>query len=134
MKNSDMFFHVYVPLIMILLLVMIFFHRFHRLRYLYLTTFFVWLVTLIAYFIFSKQPVGYKDPRPWMHVIPFICVFGSFGGSALSIWSVSKFVLEFSQRELWAKGLVAVACVAMMLWYVWLIHWIVIGILSLKSG
>ena len=110
-------FRLYIPIgIMILLMIMLFFHRYHMLKY----------------FIFIKQPVGYN--RTWMQAIPFIWLFGIFGGYSLSILSIVAFVIEHAQRHLWARVMIGLACSIFFLLCVRWCYLLIQGILSLKSG
>ena len=93
---------------MILLMIMLFFHRYHMLKYLYIVNLFCMFLAVSTYFIFIKKPVGYN--RTWMQAIPFIWLFGIFGEYSLSILSIVAFVIEHAQRHLWARVMIRLVC------------------------
>lgn len=126
-------FRLYIPIgIMILLMIMLFFHRYHMLKYLYIVNLFCMFLAVSTYFIFIKQPVGYN--RTWMQATPFIWLFGIFGGYSLSILSIVAFVIEHAQRHLWARVMIGLACSIFFLLCVRWCYLLIQGILSLKSG
>lgn len=135
MTDNYITFRLYVPIgIMILLMIMLFFHRHHALRYLYIINFFCLLAAVFVYFIFRKHPVGYEYPRPWIHVMPFIWLFGILGGYGLSILSFAAFVIEHAQRHLLAKVVIGVSGLILLVLCIWWGYLFIKGILSLKSG
>ena len=127
--------HLYIPVIMVILLtVMIYFHRRHVLRYLYLINIFCYIAAIFCYFILINHPTGEDFSAQWMNAIPFIFIFVIFGGYFLSIMSLVAFVIEHAQRYTWAKvvlGIVGLAFLALLIIGAYLFFQ---GILSLKSG
>ena len=135
MTDNYITFRLYVPIgIMPLLIVMLFFHRHHPLRYLYIINFFCLLAAVFVYLIFRKYPVGYEYPKPWVHAMPFIWLFGIFGGYGLSILSFAAFVIEHAQRHLWAKAVIGMSGLILLVLCIWGAYLFIQGILSLKSG
>lgn len=106
---------LYAPLVVILLLgIMIFFHRKKSFRYVYMFNIFLYLIAIVTYFIIIVQPIGLGYERPIITAIKFIWLISIFGAYVLSISSIGVFVVEQAQRHMWAKvvlGLVGVAAV-----------------------
>jgi len=55
-------------------------------------------------------------------------------GYILSILSFVVFIIEQAQRHLWAKVIIGIAGVALILLSIWGIYMLIRGISSLKSG
>ena len=126
---------LYAPLAMIALLgIMIYFHRHKSLKYLYMFNIFCYMVAIFSYFILINHPVGEKFPNSLMAAIPFVWVIAIFEACLLSILSVSFFVFEEAQRHLWAKIVIGIAAVSLVLCGIGIAAWVVLGILSLNSG
>lgn len=126
---------LYAPLAMIALLgIMIYFHRHKSFKYLYMFNIFCYMVAIFLYFILINHPVGEKFPNPLMAAIPFVLAIAIFEAYLLSILSVSFFVFEEAQRHLWAKIVIGIAAVSLVLCGIGIVAWLVLGILSLNSG
>ncbi|MGP1459122.1 MAG: hypothetical protein ACTTKL_07410 [Treponema sp.] len=115
-------------------MIMLFFHRHHVLKYLYLINFLCLLIAVVAYFILIRHPVGYEASKPWIQVMPFVWLVGLWGGYALSILSVAAFVIEHAQRHLWAKATIGISSLILLFLCIWWGYLFIKGILSLKSG
>ena len=106
---------LYAPLAMILLLgIMIYFHRKKSFKYVYMFNIFLYLTAIVTYLIIIVQPIGLGSERPIITAIKFIWLISIFGAYVLSISSIGVFVVEQAQRHMWAKvvlGLVGVAAV-----------------------
>ena len=93
---------------------MVFFHRRQVFKYLYIVNIILYLVAIITYFILINHPVGQPFPYPWMTAIPFVWAISIFLAFGLSFASLSAFVIEQAQRHIWARiiiGLVALAII-----------------------
>ena len=107
---------MFVPLIMIIILgLMTFVHRRQVFKYLYIVNIFLYLVAIITYFILENHPVGQPFPYPWMTVIPFVWVISIFLAFGLSLASLSAFVIEQAQRHIWARIIIALVVLAIMI-------------------
>ena len=107
---------MFVPLIMIIILgLMTFVHRRQVFKYLYIVNIFLYLVAIITYFILENHPVGQPFPYPWMTAIPFVWVISIFLAFGLSFASVSAFVIEQAQRHIWARILIGLVVLAIMI-------------------
>ena len=106
---------LYAPLAMILLLgIMIYFHRKKSFKYVYMFNIFLYLIAIVTYFIIIAQPIRLGYESPIITAIKFIWLISIFGAYVLSISSIGVFVVEQAQRHMWAKvvlGLVGVAAV-----------------------
>ena len=125
---------LYVPIIIIILLVaMIYFHRHHVFRYLYLANIFCYLIAEFCYLIAMNRPAG-EDSRLWINVVPFIWLIGICSAYFLSAISIGAFVIEHAQRHTWAKVTVGIVSVVFIVLCIIGIIYFIMGILSLKSG
>jgi hypothetical protein len=126
---------LYVPLVAIVVLgILIYFHRRSTFKYLYMFNIFLYMIAIFSYFILINHPVGEKFPNPLMAAIPFVLAIAIFEAYLLSILSVSFFVFEEAQRHLWAKIVIGIAAVSLVLCGIGIVAWVVLGILSLNSG
>ena len=104
---------LYAPLVVILLLgIMIFFHRKKSFRYVYMFNIFLYLIAIVTYFIIIVQPIGLGYERPIITAIKFIWLISIFGAYVLSISSIGVFVVEQAQRHMWAKVVLGLAGLA----------------------
>ena len=107
---------LYAPLVVILLLgIMIFFHRKKSFRYVYMFNIFLYLIAIVTYFIIIVQPIGLGYESPIITVIKFIWLISIFGAYVLSISSIGVFVVEQAQRHMWAKVVLGLAGLAVVI-------------------
>lgn len=135
MTDNHITFRLYIPLgMIILLMIMIFFHRNHMHKYLYIISSLCLFVAVLAYFAMTRHLAGDREPGSLMQAVPIIWLVGIFGGYILSILSFVVFIIEQAQRHLWAKVIIGIAGVALILLSIWGIYMLIRGISSLKSG
>lgn len=135
MADNRITFRLYIPLgMIILLMIMIFFHRNHMHKYLYIISSLCLFVAVLAYFAMTRHLAGDREPGSLMQAVPIIWLVGISGGYILSILSFVVFIIEQAQRHLWAKVIIGIAGVALILLSIWGIYMLIRGILSLKSG
>ncbi len=135
MTDNHITFRLYIPLSMIILLmIMIFFHRNHMHKYLYIISSLCLFVAVLAYFAMTRHLAGDREPGAFMQAVPIIWLVGISGGYTLSILSFVVFIIEQAQRHLWAKVIIGIAGVALILLSIWGIYMLIRGISSLKSG
>lgn len=135
MTDNHITFRLYIPLgMIILLMIMIFFHRNHMHKYLYIISSLCLFVAVLAYFAMTRHLAGDREPGSLMQAVPIIWLVGIFGGYILSILSFVVFIIEQAQRHLWAKGIIGIAGVALILLSIWGIYMLIRGISSLKRG
>ncbi len=126
---------LYIPIIMIILLmVMIYFHRHHALRYLYFINIICHLAAIFSYFILINHPTGKDFSEQWMNSNSFIWLIGIFGGYFLSAVSTGAFVIEHAQRYIWAKVALGIVGLIFIVLCICGVDIFKKGILSLKSG
>lgn len=134
-KDEYVVTHLYVPIIMIfLLMLMIYFHRRHVLRYLYSINILLYFVSIICYFILINHVLGKNLPAQWMSDIPFIWLIGICGGNFLSFISINAFITENSRKYVWAKIVLGIARIVFIILCIFGIYFFIEGVLSLKSG
>lgn len=135
MTDNHITFRLYIPLgMIILLMIMIFFHRNHMHKYLYIISSLCLFVAVLAYFAMTRHLAGDREPGAFMQAVPIIWLVGISGGYTLSILSFVVFIIEQAQRHLWAKVIIGIAGVALILLSIWGIYMLIRGISSLKSG
>lgn len=135
MEDNYIIGHLYVPIIMIILLtVMLYFHRHHIFRYLYLINLFCFLASTLSYIALKGNPLVYDEPRIWMQAMPIVFVIGIFAGYFLSVASVAAFVVEHAQRHIWARIIIGVIGLIFIASCIIGGYLFIQGILSLKSG
>ena len=106
---------LFIPLIMIFVLgLMVFVHRRQVFKYLYIVNIFLYLVAIVTYFILINHPVGQPFPYPWMTAIPFVWAISIFLAFGLSVASLSTFVIEQAQRDIWARIIIAIVALAII--------------------
>lgn len=107
---------MFIPLVMIIILgLMTFVHRRQVFKYLYIVNIILYLVAIITYFILTNHPVGQPFPYPWMTVIPFVWAVSIFLAFGLSFASLSAFVIEQAQRHIWARIIIGLVVLAIMI-------------------
>ena len=104
---------LYAPLVVILLLgIMIFFHRKKSFKYVYMFNIFLYLIEIVTYFIIIAQPIGLGYESSIITAIKFIWLISIFGAYVLSISSIGIFFVENAKRHLWAKVVLGLASLA----------------------
>ena len=107
---------LYAPLVVILLLgIMIFFHRKKSFKYVYMFNIFLYLIAIVTYFIIIVQPIGLGYESPIITAIKFIWLISIFGAYVLSISSIGIFFVENAKRHLWAKVVLGLAVLAVVI-------------------
>ena len=107
---------LYVPITLILLLgIMIYFHRKKSLKYVYMFNIFLYLIAIVTYFIIIAQPIGLGYESPIITAVKFVWLISIFGAYVLSISSIGVFVVEQAQRHMWAKVVLGLAGLAVVI-------------------
>ncbi len=111
-----------LPIIMIIILgIMIYFHRHQPLKYLYIGNIVVYLVAILSYFILDLW-----DVSVYHTVVAIAWVIAMFVAYPLTIVLVSAFLIEQAQRHLWAKIVIIIAILASIVATILVILWIVV--------
>ena len=92
------------------------------------------ICSCLGIFCYDKHLAGDRKPGALMQAVPIIWLVGISGGYILSILSFVVFIIEQAQRHLWAKVIIGIAGVALILLSIWGIYMLIRGISSLKSG
>ena len=92
-----------------------FVHRRQVFKYLYMVNIILYLVAIITYFILINHPVGEPFPYPWMTAIPFVWAISIFIAFGLSFASLSAFAIEQVQRHIWARIIIGLVVLAIMI-------------------
>ena len=88
MTDNHITFRLYIPLgMIILLMIMIFFHRNHMYKYLYIISSLCLFAAVLAYFAMTRHLAGDRKPGALMQAVPIIWLVGISGGYILSILS-----------------------------------------------
>ena len=101
MTDNHITFRLYIPLgMIILLMIMIFFHRNHMHKYLYIISSLCLFVAVLAYFAMTRHLAGDREPGSLMQAVPIIWLVGIFGGYILSIlsfvvWLIIWFIIAY---------------------------------------
>ena len=81
MTDNHITFRLYIPLgMIILLMIMIFFHRNHMHKYLYIISSLCLFVAVLAYFAMTRHLAGDRKPGALMQAVPIIWLVGISGG------------------------------------------------------
>ena len=111
-----------LPIIMIIILgIMIYFHRHQPLKYLYIGNIVVYLVAILSYFILDLW-----DVSVYHTVVAIVWVIAMFVAYPLTIVSVSAFLIEQAQGHLWIKIVIIIAILASIVATILVILWIVV--------
>ena len=111
-----------LPIIMIIILgIMIYFHRRQPLKYLYIGNIVVYLVAILSYFILDLWGVSVYHT-----VVAIVWVIAMFVACPLTLVSLSAFLIEQAQRHLWAKIVIIIAILASIVATILVILWIVV--------
>ena len=98
----------------IILGLLTFVHRRQIFKYLYIVNIFLYLVAIVTYFILINHPVGKPFPYAWMTAISFVWVKSIFLAFGLLVASLSTFVIEQAQRDIWARIIIAIVALAII--------------------
>lgn len=92
MTDNHITFRLYIPLgMIILLMIMIFFHRNHMHKYLYIISSLCLFVAVLAYFAMTRHLAGDREPGSLMQAVPIIWLADiSFQFYLLSFLSSSR--------------------------------------------
>ena len=135
MSNEYSLLRACIPWIIILILSLIsYFSRNSKLKYLYLISIIPWIGIIISEFIIMNHPIWYNDPRPWMQAMPFIRLISWLIGVFMTIKSIAIFIITQAQKHLWAKITIITIKIIAILASIWFGYFVILGILSLKSG
>ena len=132
---TDWVWALYVPLGMLLLLmVMIYFHRHHWLKYVYLVSASCLLIEIFSLLYLQWQSQGVSPVSTFSLIV--VCLFMSTYvlGLGLAVLSVGAFLVEYAQRQWWARIVIGIALFVLIVLFFVCVYWFMQGVASLNSG
>ena len=124
-----------VPLGMLLLLmVMIYFHRHHWLKYVYLVSASCLLIEIFSLLYLQWLSQG-ESPVSTFSLIVVFLFMSTYGlGLGLAVLSVGAFLVEYAQRQWWARIVIGIALFVIIVLFFVCVYWFMQGVASLNSG
>lgn len=109
LHDDYILFRLYVPLVLtVLLVIMAYVHRKQLFRYIYFGNIFCFVIAVVSYVLVMNHPAGQPYSAPWMAAVPFLWLFGIFGGYFLFLVSAFAFLVEMAQRKMLARVLLGI--------------------------
>lgn len=97
LHDDYILFRLYVPLVLtVLLAIMAYVHRKQLFRYIYFGNIFCFVIAVVSYVLVMNHPAGQPYSAPWMAAVPFLWLFGIFGGYFLFLVSAFAFLVEMA--------------------------------------
>ncbi len=132
---TDWVWALYVPLGMLLLLmVMIYFHRHHWLKYVYLVSASCLLIEIFSLLYLQWQSQGESPVSTFSFIVVFLCMSTYGFGLVLAVLSVGAFLIEYAQRQWWARIVIGIALFVIIVLFFVCVYWFMQGVASLNSG
>lgn len=132
---TDWVWALYIPLGMLLLLmVMIYFHRHHWLKYVYLVSASCLLIEIFSLLYLQWKSQG-ESPVSTFSLIVIFLFMSTYGlGLGLAVLSVGAFLVEYAQRQWWARVVIGIALFVLIVLFFVCVYWFMQGVASLNSG
>lgn len=132
---TDWVWALYVPLGMLLLLmVMIYFHRHHWLKYVYLVSASCLLIEIFSLLYLQWQSQGESPVSAFSLIVVFLFMSTYGLGLVLAVLSVGAFLVEYAQRQWWARIVIGIALFVLIVLFFVCVYWFMQGVASLNSG
>lgn len=132
---TDWVWALYVPLGMLLLLmVMIYFHRHHWLKYVYLVSASCLLIEVFSLLYLQWQSQGVSPVSTFSLIVVFLFMSTYVLGLGLAVLSVGAFLVEYAQRQWWARIVIGIALFVIIVLFFVCVYWFMQGVASLNSG
>ena len=132
---TDWVWALYVPLGMLLLLmVMIYFHRHHWLKYVYLVSASCLLIEIFSLLYLQWQSQGVSPVSTFSLIVVFLFMSTYVLGLGLAVLSVGAFLIEYAQRQWWARIVIGIALFVLIVLFFVCVYWFMQGVASLNSG
>ena len=132
---TDWVWALYVPLGMLLLLmVMIYFHRHHWLKYVYLVSASCLLIEIFSLLYLQWQSQGVSPVSTFSLIVVFLFMSTYGLGLGLAVLSVGAFLVEYAQRQWWARIVIGIALFVLIVLFFVCVYWFMQGVASLNSG
>ena len=124
-----------VPLGMLLLLmVMIYFHRHHWLKYVYIVSASCLLIEIFSLLYLQWQSQGESPVSTFSLIVVFLFMSTYVLGLGLAVLSVGAFLIEYAQRQWWARIVIGIALFVLIVLFFVCVYWFMQGVSSLNSG
>lgn len=132
---TDWVWALYVPLGMLLLLmVMIYFHRHHWLKYVYLVSASCLLIEISSLLYLQWVSLGVSPVSTFSVIVVFLFMSTYGLGLGLAVLSVGAFLVEYAQRQWWARIVIGIALFVLIVLFFVCVYWFMQGVASLNSG
>ena len=132
---TDWVWALYAPLGMLLLLmVMIYFHRHHWLKYVYLVSASCLLIEIFSLLYLQWQSQGVSPVSTFSLIVVFLFMSTYGLGLGLAVLSVGAFLVEYAQRQWWARIVIGIALFVLIVLFFVCVYWFMQGVASLNSG
>lgn len=132
---TDWVWTLYVPLGMLLLLmVMIYLHRHHWLKYVYLVSASCLLIEIFSLLYLQWQSQGVSPVSTFSLIVVFLFMSTYVLGLGLAVLSVGAFLVEYAQRQWWARVVIGIALFVIIVLFFVSVYWFMQGVASLNSG
>lgn len=132
---TDWVWALYVPLGMLLLLmVMIYFHRHHWLKYVYLVSASCLLIEIFSLLYLQWQSQGVSPVSTFSLIVVFLFMSTYGLGLVLAVLSIGAFLVEYAQRQWWARIVIGIALFVIIVLFFVCVYWFMQGVASLNSG
>ena len=132
---TDWVWALYVPLGMLLLLmVMIYLHRHHWLKYVYLVSASCLLIEIFSLLYLQWQSQGVSPVSTFSLIVVFLFMSTYVLGLGLAVLSVGAFLVEYAQRQWWARIVIGIALFVLIVLFFVCVYWFMQGVASLNSG
>ena len=132
---TDWVWALYVPLGMLLLLmVMIYFHRHHWLKYVYIVSASCLLIEIFSLLYLQWQSQGVSPVSAFSLIVVFLFMSTYGLGLVLAVLSVGAFLIEYAQRQWWARIVIGIALFVLIVLFFVCVYWFMQGVASLNSG
>ena len=114
LHDDYILFRLYVPLVLtVFLAIMAYVHRKQLFRYIYFGNIFCFVIAVVCYVLVMNHPAGQPYSTLWMAAVPFLWLFGIFGGYFLV--SAFAFLVEMAQRKMLARVLLGIGILFLVL-------------------
>ena len=132
---TDWVWALYVPLGMLLLLmVIIYFHSHHWLKYVYLVSASCLLIEIFSLLYLQWQSQGVSPVSTFSLIVVFLFMSTYGLGLGLAVLSVGAFLVEYAQRQWWARIVIGIALFVLIVLFFVCVYWFMQGVASLNSG
>ena len=132
---TDWVWALYVPLGMLLLLmVMIYFHRHHWLKYVYLVSASCLHIEIFSLLYLQWQSQRVSSLSTFSLIVVFLFMSTYVLGLGLAVLSIGAFLVEYAQRQWWARIVIGIALFVLIVLFFVCVYWFMQGVASLNSG